>query len=72
MTLKRKLKVPGLITAAALAVPVSMAYLAIHASQSLASNQQTNHIQAVVKPDIKPKIQLAILLDTFAFHVHEA
>jgi len=67
MTLARKLKVPGLITAAALAVPVSMAYLAIHASQSLASNQNVGHTTvspSIVSPLARPKIQIAILLDT--------
>jgi len=68
MTLVKKLKVPGLVTLAALAVPVSMAFLAIHASQSLASNQTTGQqpatIQTVINPDARPKIQLAILLDT--------
>jgi len=66
MKLARKLKIPGLITAAALAVPVSMAYLAIHASQSLASNQTTTQAngQAIITAIAKPKIQLAILLDT--------
>lgn len=64
MNLIRKLKAPGLITAAALAVPVSMAYLAIHASQSLAYNLVTHTDQAIITPVNKPKIQLAILLDT--------
>ncbi len=75
MKFTRKLKVPGLITAAALAVPVSMAFLAIHASQSLAKNQVADQIQgqvngpqmngqAMIAPVTKPKIQLAILLDT--------
>jgi len=71
MTLARKLKLPGLITAAALAVPVSMAYLAVHASQSLASNQassqnagQTTPSSSIVSRIAQPKIQLAILLDT--------
>ena len=68
MTLANKLKVPGLVTLAALAIPMSMAYLAIHASQSLASNQNDTHqnpaIQTIVIQDERPKIQLAILLDT--------
>ena len=65
MKLARKLKVPGLITAAALAVPVSMAYLAIHASQSLAANQTaTQASPSIVSPIAQPKIQIAILLDT--------
>lgn len=64
MKLSAKLKVPGLITAAAIAVPLGMAYLAIHASQSLASNGQTAISQALVNPIQRPKIQLAILLDT--------
>ncbi|MGD8925208.1 MAG: vWA domain-containing protein [Thioalkalispiraceae bacterium] len=72
MRLARKLKIPGLITIAALsvslAVPLGMAYLAIHASQTLASNQdaiqQTGPIVNVVKPNSRPRIQMAILLDT--------
>ncbi len=63
MKLSPKLNVPGLI-AAAIAVPLSMAYLAMHASQSLASNDQTSVTQALVSPLQRPKIQLAILLDT--------
>jgi hypothetical protein len=57
----RKLKVPGLLTIAALSVPVSMAYLAIHASQSLANNTTQHVNQGGIVP---PRIQLAILLDT--------
>jgi len=60
MSIFKKFKTPVLLTAA-LAIPVSMGALAVHTSQSFASNQ----IQ--VRPSIiqhVPKIQLAILLDT--------
>jgi len=69
MNLLKNFKIPGLITATALSVPVGMAALAIHASQSYAVNNHNvqNSIvdnKARIKITKQPKIQLAILLDT--------
>ncbi|WP_455216700.1 vWA domain-containing protein [Kaarinaea lacus] len=60
MKLTRKYKLPVLLTIAALAVPVSMAYLAVHAAQS---NPESTH-NTLFAPQHQPRIQLAILLDT--------
>ncbi len=69
MKLFKKMNVPGLLTVAAIAVPISMAALAIHASQRYAANNQEVSLKppVILKPGQvthQPKIQLAILLDT--------
>lgn len=66
MNLSRQFKSAGLISAV-LAIPASMAYLAIHASHTLASSPaiiQTPAAQILNTREEQLKIQLAILLDT--------
>jgi len=68
MSIFQKIKSPGLLTVAAIAIPISMAALAIHASQRYTENTIDRHslhpAPNIVKTNNTPKIQLAILLDT--------
>lgn len=73
MSIINKFKKPAVLATFAVALPISMAALALHASQQFAQNEaanpgitQTQHptLPGLTKRQHRPKIQLAILLDT--------